>query len=336
MTKTACFFSTESEEQIMRQQYSVQDIRILESLGYRVVICSRLKDIPFRCDLYFGWWAAGSILPLIVAKLSRRPLIVVCGGNETMYYEDSVTAEKAGYLVAPWYKKLAVKITLRFADSVLVVSKFMQNGIKSISNRATNVVHLSVCLVSFAPNTKAKEYITTMSAYAENLKLKRFPEFLRAAAIVTREFPLQKFLLIGTKPQYGSEIFNLINELNLSENLVFAGHVPNKKISDFFNLSHCFVQISDTETFGLAVAEAMSCNVPVIVSSRGALPEVAGHYGIYVDHNEPESIAAAMLQVLRASDAGSDLNSRTWVENKFSFEIRKNHIENIIRSVSRS
>lgn len=336
MTKTVCFFSTEGEEQIMRQQYSLLDVRILESLGYRVIICSRLKDIPFRCDLYFGWWAAGSILPLIVAKLSRRPLIVICGGNETMYYEDSVTAKKRGYLVAPWYKKLAVKITLRFADSVLVVSKFMQNGVKSISNRATNVVYLSVCTASFAPNTNAKEYITTMSAYPENLILKRFPEFLRAAAIVKREFPLQKFLLIGKKPQHGSEIFNLINELNLSENLIFAGHLPNKKIPKLLNMSHCFVQISDTETFGLAVAEAMSCNVQVIISNRGALPEVAGHHGLYVDHNDPESIAAAMLQVLRASDAGSELDSRTWVKNKFSFEKRKNHIENTIASVLRS
>jgi len=335
ITKTACFFSSEGESQIMKQQYSLQDISILTSLGYRVVVCSRLKDIPFGCDLYFGWWAAGSMLPLLVAKLSRKPIIVVTGGNETLHYQDSISGIKAGYLATPWYKKLATQITLKFADSVLVVSEFMHEGIKKVSKRSTRVVHLSVNTDTFKPDRRKREYITTLSAFPENFVIKRFAVFVEAAAIVKKKFPSQKFLLIGTEPPKGSNILRLIDELGLSENMVFSGHVPNNKVPDLLNSSRCFVYISDTETFGVAAVEAMSCNVPLIVSKQGALPEVTGKFGINVDHNDSKSVAGAMLEVLSDFDdeSYSSLDSRTFVKEHFSYKKRKKIISSVIATL---
>lgn len=55
------------------------------------------------------------------------------------------------------------------------------------------------------------------------------------------------------------------------------------------------------EGFGLPVAEAMGMGVPVIVSRRGSLPELAGDAGLTVDPDDPEGLAAAMRRVL--SDA---------------------------------
>lgn len=332
ITKTVCFFSSEGEEQIMKQQYSLQDISILKSLGYRVVICSRLKDIPFGCDLYFGWWAAGSVLPLLVAKLSRKPIIVIAGGNETLHYQDSISGVRAGYPTSPWYKKLAIQITLTFADSVLVVSEFMHKGIKKVTKRATRVVHLSVDTDTFKPDIKKREYVTTLSAFPENFVIKRFAVFVEAAAIVKRNFPSQKFLLIGTEPPKGSNILRLINELGLSENMLFSGHVKNNKVPELLNSSRCFVYISDTETFGVAAVEAMSCNVPVVVSKQGALEEVVGKFGFYVDHNDPRSVADAIIKVLNDfnDESYARLDSRAFVKEHFSYEKRKQIISSVI------
>ncbi len=53
------------------------------------------------------------------------------------------------------------------------------------------------------------------------------------------------------------------------------------------------------EGFGLPVVEAMACGVPVIVSDRSSLPEVAGDAAVYVDPDDPATIAAAMMEVGR-------------------------------------
>ena len=51
--------------------------------------------------------------------------------------------------------------------------------------------------------------------------------------------------------------------------------------------------------FGLPALEAMACGTPVIASERGALPEVLGKYGYFVDPFNIPSIAAAMNTVIK-------------------------------------
>jgi glycosyltransferase involved in cell wall biosynthesis len=52
------------------------------------------------------------------------------------------------------------------------------------------------------------------------------------------------------------------------------------------------------EGFGLPALEAMTVGVPVVVSNRGALPEVVGNAGTLVDPEDENAIEASMARIL--------------------------------------
>ena len=56
------------------------------------------------------------------------------------------------------------------------------------------------------------------------------------------------------------------------------------------------------EGFGMTAVEAMQAGVPVVVSARGALPEVVGDAGIIVDPTRADDIAAAIERLLTSPD----------------------------------
>lgn len=64
------------------------------------------------------------------------------------------------------------------------------------------------------------------------------------------------------------------------------------------NLARAFVFPSWYEGFGLPLVEAMQCGAPIIASSRGSIPEVAGEAGLIFDLEEPEALLAHLRSVL--------------------------------------
>ena len=334
--KKACFFSTEGLESIRKQQYSIQDINILTELEYKVEIASSFFEIPWNADLYYSWWASGSILPLIVAKITRKPIIVIAGGNEALLYRDSLTNRPGGYLASPWYKKVAVRIVLRFADKVVVVSRFMQQGIKRLSSREVTVVYNSVDIDKFSIANKKRKYITSVFNFNERVfALKRGKIFLEAIPFVLKQYPEQKFLIVCSSIEGIDDVQTLIDQLNIRHAVTIRTGVQNQNMPDIFSQSIAYVQISDTETFGMSVVEAMSTGTPVVVSERGALPEVVGECGVYVDHNNSESTAIGIMKILENKTALLLKNcARDRVVHNFSYNRRLAEIKNVINKMN--
>jgi glycosyltransferase involved in cell wall biosynthesis len=63
--------------------------------------------------------------------------------------------------------------------------------------------------------------------------------------------------------------------LGIESSVVFTGHVPAAEKVDYYRLADMLVFPSLMEGFGLVVTEAMSCGLPVLMSNRGSLPELA-------------------------------------------------------------
>lgn len=83
-----------------------------------------------------------------------------------------------------------------------------------------------------------------------------------------------KGIVVGS----GSEINKfkkLINELNLQDNIIYIGLLPQKELNEIYNIIDifCFPTIREGESLGLVALEAMTCGVPVIGNDIGALSE---------------------------------------------------------------
>lgn len=336
--KRACFFSHVSRAQLQKQQYSIQDMRILHDLGYRVTIATTFEEIPWNCDLYFSWFASGSVLPLIKACLSGKPIIVVAGGNDSMFYHDSVSGMPLGYLSAPWYKKLATRLSIRLGTVILVVSDFMVDNVKRLGARRPIVIPNSVDTSMFRPSDDQRLHVTTMFDVDEvGVSVKRGEVFLRAVPLVLRAYPEQTFVVIGEKGNAYQRLRSLTTQLGIEQSVQFLGSIENTEAARWLQLSKIYVQISDTETFGVAIAEAMSSGTPVVVSRRGAIPELVGSHGVFVDHNDPRSVAAGIVGLLAKSEEerrSIGAAARARIIEHYSYEKRRAAIQQVIEEVT--
>ena len=84
----------------------------------------------------------------------------------------------------------------------------------------------------------------------------------------------------------------------LKGHVELTGYVTTAQRIELYARARLLVLPSYEEGFGLPVLEAMACGVPVVVSSRGSLPEVAGPAATPVDPDDVDGLATAMRALL--------------------------------------
>ena len=118
--------------------------------------------------------------------------------------------------------------------------------------------------------------MTTASA---DVAMKGLAFLLEALAKLRTENDSIHLVVIG-KPKYDSKATKLIKELRLSEHIEFVSGVSDERIVELYNEAQIAIVPSLYEGFSLPAIEAMSCGVPLIATTGGALPEVVGEDGV--------------------------------------------------------
>lgn len=296
--KNVLFFSRESYSKLKSQQYSISDIKALRKIFNKVLITNQVFSFNFfKADIYYCWWASGSIIPLVYAKLLGKKIFVVAGGNEATQYYDSVTCVPQGYASYNFVKKFLIRLVLKYATEVICVSQFQKKEADKIHKRDYTVIYNSVDNNVFKNIGTNRKFITMIANFDSiSFVIKRVMNFIEACSKVKNKLPDKKFLIIGQSGNKTQLALKRIKELKLTRHVKIMNLVENKKIPEILNLTSTYVQISDVETFGVSCLEAHLCGCKLVLSRQGALPEIFSEDAIFCDHNDIVDISKKIIQ----------------------------------------
>ena len=127
-------------------------------------------------------------------------------------------------------------------------------------------------------------------------KVKRIPDIIYTFHEIRKQIKA-KLLLVGDGPE-SPAAFELVNELGLKDDVRFLG--KQKNISDLLSISDLMLLLSEQESFGLVLLEAMACEVPSIGTNIGGIPEVIvhGETGYLVELGDVKRAAEYAVQLL--------------------------------------
>jgi glycosyltransferase involved in cell wall biosynthesis len=140
---------------------------------------------------------------------------------------------------------------------------------------------------------------------------KNLPTLLRAFRLLTNEYIDDIALaVVGQKGWLFDQVFRLVDELDLQEQVRFLGRVPLHDLPYLYNGATVHVHPSFYEGFGLTPLEAMACATPTIVSNVSSLPEVVGDAGLIVEPTDVEALAMAIWKVISQPDLRDELRAK--------------------------
>jgi L-malate glycosyltransferase len=135
--------------------------------------------------------------------------------------------------------------------------------------------------------------------------VKRITDAVEIFALVRAKIPA-KLVMIGDGPDRGAAEY-IVRKKRLSKDVFFLG--KQDQVNEKLGVADLFLLPSDTESFGLAALEAMACEVPVLATKVGGLPEVVTHGvdGFLFEPRDVETAAKYALDILTRADHGREM-----------------------------
>ncbi|MDC3210822.1 glycosyltransferase, partial [Saprospiraceae bacterium] len=150
-------------------------------------------------------------------------------------------------------------------------------------------------------------------------KVKRVEDVIYVFEKVLKKIP-SKLLLIGDGPER-RKLEDLCRQIGLCDEIRFLG--KQDAVEELLSVADLFIMPSANESFGLAALEAMACEVPVISSNAGGIPEVNihGKTGYLSDIGDIASMAKYAIKILEDEDVLAEFRKNA-LEQAEKFDIK--------------
>jgi N-acetyl-alpha-D-glucosaminyl L-malate synthase BshA len=293
---------THFQENVFFHEVSSYEYPLFEFTPYDTVLASKMVDVVLheKLDLLHVHYAIPHAAVAFLAKkiLEARGIHVP---TVTTLHGTDITLVGNDPSFAP-----VVEFSINQSDGVTAVSNQLKAETQSVFNltRDIEVIYNFIDFSRFRKVDKA-HFRKAIAPDGEKLllhtsnfrKVKRVQDVINIFARVHQELPA-KLLMIGDGPErlHAEE---LCRKLNICDDVRFLG--KQDAIEELLAVSDLFILPSENESFGLAALEAMACEVPVISTNAGGLPEVnvQGVTGFLSNVGDVDEMAANAIRLLK-------------------------------------
>ncbi|MEP0357618.1 glycosyltransferase family 4 protein [Paraglaciecola sp.] len=267
-------------------------------------LCFKNTDVLIHCHMSYKGSFFRKLIFVLIAKVFNHKTIVHLHGSEFKdYYSNS----------SPSKKKLIVWL-INHVDEFVVLSESWQDFINNISGRKVAVINNYVDIekqdIERVPNQ-----ILFLGAF---IKRKGIYDLLKSLKNVNSEFHLH---LCGAGEN--NEVQSLINELALNDSVTNHGWVNAKEKTQLLSECSVFILPSYNEGLPMVIIEAMACEIPIITTPVGGIPEVIieNSTGYLVEPGKVEEMALKLDYVLSNNNSIVIANAKRHYLTHFSSKV---------------
>lgn len=296
---------------------------LFEYPPYSLALATKMVEVArlYRLDLVHVHYAVPNAVSAVLARqiLAPQPLLVVTTlhgtditlvGNDPNYLEttrfgidqsDGVTAVSEA-LRRTTVEQLGVKVPIEVVPNFVDPRRYERvKDLPGARRWARAGERILVHVSNFRP-------------------VKRVLDVVEVFRRVREEMPA-RLLLVGDGPDR-TKVLRHCREHGVCEQITFIGSLP--LVEEVLVGADLFLLPSEQESFGLAALEAMACQVPVVATAAGGLPEVVRHgeTGYLLPVGDVEGMAEAALHLLRDEERRRRFGreGRRWAVERFNQE----------------
>lgn len=288
-------------ENVYYHEVSYADYPLFERAPYESALASKIVDVALYENLdllhvhYAIPHASSAFMAREILKTKNKylPYITTLHGTDiTLVGKDATYAP-------------VVEFSINQSDGVTTVS----NSLKEETYRTFHikkeieVIHNFVDTERFKKERK-EHFKKAIAPNDEKIlihtsnfrKVKRTEDVIQIFKRVLEKIP-SKLLLVGDGPER-QHLEHLCRELHICDHVRFLG--KQEAVEELLAVSDVFLMPSESESFGLAALEAMACEVPVISTNTGGIPEVNihGKTGFMSNVGDVEDMAHNTIRLL--------------------------------------
>jgi N-acetyl-alpha-D-glucosaminyl L-malate synthase BshA len=284
---------------IYYHQVEVNQYSVFQFPPYDIALASKMAEVVNmeKLDLLHVHYAIPHAVCAILAKqMSNRNLKIVTTLHGTditvLGYDSSLTD--------------AIKFGIEKSDIVTAVSNSLIEQTYELINpdkpieTVYNFIDHRVYQKSDSSHLREEfeiDLAEKVIIHVSNFRpVKRVEDVVKTFAKIAKTMPA-KLLLVGDGPEV-SKVSKLVNKLGLNNRVLFLGRQEN--LEELYSISDLMLLLSEKESFGLVLLEAMACGVPCIGTNVGGIPEVIeeGKTGFICNLGDIEDIAAKAIYLL--------------------------------------
>ncbi|NNE97427.1 MAG: N-acetyl-alpha-D-glucosaminyl L-malate synthase BshA [Pyrinomonadaceae bacterium] len=303
---------TELNERVHFHEVEMMNYPLFEHQPYSLALATKLATVARaeKLDLLHVHYAIPHSISAILARESIKskfylPVITTLHGTDI-----TLVGADRSYLPI-------TKYGLQESDGVTAVSRFLKQAtIETFDFDDIEVIPNFICPSYYQRNMELP-LRNELSPNGEKLlvhvsnfrPVKRPIECVEILAKVREKGENARLVMVGSGPERSACEYRA-EQLNVKDDTIFVGKRAN--ISDYLAIADVFLLPSESESFGLAALEAQACEVPVIASRIGGIPEVVSdnETGFLSELGDTGKMSDDALRLLQDDDLRIEFGNR--------------------------